>query len=244
MKRILMILFAAALGWAQQDAGPKQAIIDVKYADVNRLAIMLKGVFGSGIQGDATFHVITVTGNPETVAAVTAAVKRFDVPPPAQPDFELTVYLITGVTLGQASDDLPQDLLSTAKQLHSLFPYKSYKLADTIALRGRVNPPGGPFSRREAQGQLSDLRYDLTYNNVNVALETPRTFHIEGLTLTITGPRQAVKEGLRTTDFTDVVARIATDLDLKEGQKTVVGKSSINPAGDALILVIVPKVAD
>jgi hypothetical protein len=40
------------------------------------------------------------------------------------------------------------------------------------------------------------------------------------------------------------VASIYTDLDLVEGQKTVVGKSSFNGAGDALILVIVPKVVE
>ncbi len=39
-------------------------------------------------------------------------------------------------------------------------------------------------------------------------------------------------------------ASINTDLDLGDGQKTVVGKSSINSTGDALILVIVPKVIE
>ena len=34
---------------------------------------------------------------------------------------------------------------------------------------------------------------------------------------------------------------ISTDIDAGEGQKIVVGKSSINSTGDALILVIVPK---
>jgi hypothetical protein len=42
----------------------------------------------------------------------------------------------------------------------------------------------------------------------------------------------------------DTVASINTDLDIREGQKTVVGKSSINSTGDALILVIVPKVVE
>jgi hypothetical protein len=242
MKRILLILFATALTWAQQ----QQAIIDVKYADVSALANMLKGVFGNGVQGSATFHAITVTGTPETVAAVREAVKRFDVPPAPQPDVELTVYLISGVTQGQAADEVPQELASTAKQLHSLFAYKSYKLADSLVLRGRATAPGERPSggMRDAQGEVSEGRYRLTYWSVNVSSESPRTFHVEQLNFTISGPQVVVKDGNRTTQFTDVLAHIATDLDLKEGQKTVVGKSSINPAGDALILVIVPKVAD
>jgi hypothetical protein len=236
MKRILLILFAAALGWGQQ----QQAIIDVKYADVNALANMLKGVFGGGVQGSTTFHAITVTGTPETVAAVTAAVKRFDVPPPPQPDVELTVYLISGLTQGQAPDEVPQELASTVKQLRGLFAYRSYKLADSVVLRGRASGRG----RHEAQGELPDMRYSLSYSDLSVSSETPRTFHIQGLDFTIRGLHVAVKDGVRIPEFTDVVAHIATELDLKEGQKTVVGKSSINPAGDALILVIVPKVAD
>jgi hypothetical protein len=43
---------------------------------------------------------------------------------------------------------------------------------------------------------------------------------------------------------TQTPAKIFTDLDVKEGQKTVVGKSSVNSAGDALILVIVPKIME
>jgi hypothetical protein len=47
-----------------------------------------------------------------------------------------------------------------------------------------------------------------------------------------------------TTDRAQTPASIFTDLDVKEGQKTVVGKSSVNSAGDALILVIVPKIME
>jgi hypothetical protein len=42
----------------------------------------------------------------------------------------------------------------------------------------------------------------------------------------------------------ETVASIHTDLDIREGRKTVVGKSSVNSTGDALILVIVPKIVD
>jgi hypothetical protein len=243
MKRILLVLFAAALGWAQQDAGPKQAIIDVKYADVNRLAGMLRGVFGNGISGDPTFHVITVTGNPETVAAVTAAIKRFDVPTPREPDVDLTVYLIYGLAQGPTADDVPQDLNSTVKQLHGLFTYKSYKLADSLMLRARAARPYNN-QQQQVEGTLPGLRYTLAYSNLSVSAEAPRTIHIDGLNFRLNGPQETREAGRITTAFTDTLARLAVDLDLKEGQKTVVGKSSINPAGDALILVIVPKVAD
>ncbi|HEY7338040.1 MAG TPA: secretin N-terminal domain-containing protein [Bryobacteraceae bacterium] len=243
MKRILLTLFAAAMAWAQTQ---QQAIIDVKYADVNQLSNMLRGVFGQGVQGNPAFHVITVTGSSDTVAAVTAAVKRFDVPPPPQPDVELTVYLISGLAQGQG-DQVPQELAATVKQLHALFAYKSYKLADSVMLRGR--PVVGVDNRGGAQvdGAALNGRYALSYQYLNVSSEAPRTIHIEGLNFRLNQPHSGTvtADGKTTTvtDYNDMVARISTNLDIREGQKTVVGKSSVG-SGDAVILVIVPKVAD
>ena len=66
--------------------------------------------------------------------------------------------------------------------------------------------------------------------------------HIDGLGMNLTVPPTYGPDGKQRGELT--VASISTDLDLAEGQKTVVGKSSINQTGDALILVIVPKVIE
>ena len=91
----------------------------------------------------------------------------------------------------------------------------------------------------------ANLRYHLTYNSLNVTSENPKTIHINGLRFNLQGPRvtTTTKDNV-TTDLTQIPANILTDLDVREGQKTVVGKSSVNSAGDALILVIVPKVVE
>ena len=141
MKRILLILFAAALGWAQQDNGPKSAIIDLKYADPNRVYSLLSGMFKLYMKADVGLHVIAIAGAPDDVAAAVAAIKRLDVPTPPEPDVDLTVYLIYGLAQGPSADDIPQDLSSTVKQLHGLFGYRSYKLADSLMLRGRAARP-------------------------------------------------------------------------------------------------------
>ncbi|MBV8841912.1 MAG: hypothetical protein JO307_03790 [Bryobacterales bacterium] len=257
MKNLLkmtIVLCGAALASAQ-DAAPKntQALIDVKYADVNRLAALLGPIYGGNVRADPTLHVIAVSGNPDLVNAVTAAIKKLDVPPPQQPDVELTVYLISGLTQGQGADEVPQDLASTIKQLHGLFSYKMYKLADTVVLRGRAVPRGEvPFGnqRTDATGVLpgpGDLHYYFSYNTLNITPDNPRTVHVNNLTFRISGRRRVttLEKNLTTTsEVTDNPASISTDLDLREGQKTVVGKSSVNAAGDALILVIVPKVTE
>jgi hypothetical protein len=241
-----MLLIAPA-AWAQEPPKNTQAIIEVKYADVNRLTDLLRPIYGGNIKADSSLHVIGVSGPTDLVAAITAAIQKLDVPLSAEPDVELTVYLISGVAQGQATDDVPQELASTVKQLHGLFAYKSYKLSDTLVLRGRT---GRPFNGAETQteGMLpgtTNLTYRLSYNSLEVSPGDPRTVHINALGFSLRGPTVTTtsKDNV-STDHTQTPARIFTDLDVREGQKTVVGKSSVNSAGDALILVIVPKVVD
>jgi hypothetical protein len=252
MKQILkfgVVLYATAVAWAQLPESPKttQAIIQVKYADVNRLSGVLAPIFGGNVRADPNLHVITISGSPDTVAAFTKAVKELDVRPQEQPNVELTVYLISGVAQGQPGDQIPPELDSTVKQLRSLFAYKAYRLADTVVLRGRAVAPGDRVSQQQADGVLpgTNMRYSFTYLSLNVSPETPRMVHLNTLNFTLRRARTTQsKDGPAVTEYSDTTARISTDLDLREGQKTVVGKSSINNEGDAMILVIVPRITD
>jgi hypothetical protein len=241
-----LLLMTAAV-WAQDAPKSTQAIIDVKYADPNRLVDLLRQTFNANMRADSSLHVIGVSGPPDLVAAVSAAIQKLDVPLSADADVELAVYLISGIAQGTGTDDVPQELASTVKQLHGMFAYKSYKLSDTLVLRGRT---GRPFNGRDTvtEGMLpgtTNLTYSLAYNSLEVSPGNPRTVHINALGFSLRGPGdiRTSKDGV-TTDHTQVPAKLFTDLDVKEGQKTVVGKSSVNSAGDALILLIVPKIVD
>jgi hypothetical protein len=155
---------------------------------------------------------------------------------------ELTVYLLSGTTQVATADDVPQDLAATVKQLHSVFTYKNYKLTESFILRGRSSGGSG-YAQTEGVLPGTGLKYSFRYNRVRVSSEKPRMVHIDGLAIRLS--REVLgrsADGNKRPD--DSVASIATDLDLGDGQKTVVGKSSINAAGDALILVIVPKVIE
>lgn len=151
---------------------------------------------------------------------------------------ELTVYLLSGV--GAGADDVPQDLASTVKQLHSLFSYKSYKLSESFILRGRSGT-GNQYAQTEGVLPGSGLHYVFGYTRVRLSAEKPYMVHIDRLHISLTTDLGYGRDGKA---LARTVASINTDLDLADGQKTVVGKSSINSAGDALILVIVPKVIE
>ena len=151
-------------------------------------------------------------------------------------NIELTVYLVSGVTQGSTTDDVPQDLLSTVKQLRSIFNYKSYKLTESFMLRGRLG------AGASAQGVLpggSGIHYEFRYGSADAPAEPSPQIRINGLRIVLTNNYNRRGDDGKT--VSDPLASIVTDLDIREGQKTVVGKSSISSTGDALILVIVPK---
>src|SRR5580692_7870104 len=106
---------------------------------------------------------------------------------PSHADVELTVYLLSGALQGTGTDDVPQDLSSTVKQLHSVFSYKSYKLAESFVLRGRSSgrkEVGGAHTQGILPG--SGLHYDFGYNRVWLSADKPRTVHIDGLQIILT----------------------------------------------------------
>jgi hypothetical protein len=143
----------------------------------------------------------------------------------------LTVYLVSGLAQAQAAekDEVPQDLAETLQQLRGVFAYKSYKLIEAVTLRGRNN------SGAEVGGELPDYSfYDFKYGRARISPETPHMVHLDALRLEITR---------RHSSRIDPIALVLTDLDVRDGQKTVVGKSAVHGT-DALFLVIVPKVVE
>jgi hypothetical protein len=173
--------------------------------------------------------ILTAPARPAS-AQQASAVSPYSALHPAT-NVELTVYVISGMAQAPAGakDDVPQDLVSTLQQMHGVLTYKSYKLIEAVALRGRNN------SGAEVAGQLPDYSYyTFKYGRARVSPETPRIIHLDALRLEITR---------RHADRLDPVALVATDLDVKEGQKTVVGKSAVNGT-DAFFIVIVPKVVE
>jgi hypothetical protein len=151
----------------------------------------------------------------------------------AYANVELTVYIVSGYAQAQPAgkDEVPPDLSATLQQLRGIFTYKSYKLIEAITLRGRN------WSGSEVAGDLTDYgHYDFKYNRATITAETPHTVRLDGLRLEIT--RRS-----RQQEAPAVVALVSTDIDIKEGQRTVVGKSAVN-FSDALFLVIVPKVIE
>ena len=138
---------------------------------------------------------------------------------------------------------LTADLDPVVKQLKGIFNYKGFRLLESFVLRSRDGEHGdtnGFLPPLENLPPGNKISYQFQYNKVSVeGGDNARVAHFEHLRLAMRVPI-AVPTGVSSVD-----ASIATDVDVPEGKKVVVGKTSALEGSDgALILVISAKVVD
>jgi hypothetical protein len=231
MKILCGLTVMSLMAWGQ-DASTKIVlrVIPLKYASPSAIYKVVSAFQPNAMQYDDSLHVISVRGNAEMVSAIEEAVKKLDVLPA---DFELTVYLISSSP--QTGDLLPEALNATAKQLHGVFAYKGYQLIDSFVLRGRDGQGGS------ADGTLKSSTYSFRYGRATVMEGTPKMVNLQSLNLQIRMPTGARGDKGQPEYKT---TGVSTDIDIRDGQKVVVGKSDVNNGESPLILVVTAKVVE
>jgi hypothetical protein len=158
---------------------------------------------------------------------------QLDIPSAGQKDIELSVYFVVGSDKAdQAGSPIPADLQSTVTTLKGTFPYKTYVLLDALSLRARSGVPAS------TTGQLTNQRLtSFSIRSANVEGDGSM-IRLDYLRAGLKIPKNG--EGGKM-DYVDT--GISTDVvDVKEGQKLVVGRSSLNGPDTALFLVLIAKV--
>jgi len=237
MKRVLLALaLMAAPVLAQTGPDPNaeiQKLVTLKYADPRAIRNLLTN-FGVDVRIDEQLKVIAVSGHRANVTTAEEATKQLDVPAAAQKDVDLTVYFVLGTeSNGQIGGAIPADLRSTVDTLKSTFPFKSYGLLDVLSLRTRAGVPAST-SGQLSNGRLTSFAVSSAALEGDGAMIQLNNLHA-GLKIPIAdkdGKTSYMDTGLHT----DVV-------DVKEGQKLVVGRSSLNGPDTALFLVLIAKIA-
>jgi hypothetical protein len=240
-RRLLMLLLLAVPLVAQETPGPPkliQKLIPLKYADPRTVENMLR-VFDVQVVSNTELHAMAVKGTPQTIQAVEEAIARLDTPAAAPKNIELTVYLLVG---NEAADSpagaIPKEMESVVTQLKNTFQFKNYRLLDVMTLRTRT----GQQASTESSGGF------MQYGNVTKPVTTTFTINsssigADGSTIRIdqirTGTKIPQEQGPGQFNYQDLGLR--TDLDIKEGQKVVVGRMGIN-RDQALFLVLTARV--
>ena len=224
MKRLAAALLFAVVGFAQQTE-MKNQIIEVKNVKAEQLRSMAMPIFfnGGSIGHTSDNRYLIVQGSSDKIASVEALVRQFDVPPR---DIELTFHIIAASTQPNA-EKLPADLDPVLKQLRSAFVYQGYKLLETAFMRVREGDGG------EVSGSLpGNAIYQIRCLAARVSTGTPNVIRLDNLRI---GGRFPVTTNAKG-EISYVDTGINTSVDMKEGQKIVVGKSTVNDSAAFLVV--------
>ncbi|HEX5080875.1 MAG TPA: secretin N-terminal domain-containing protein [Blastocatellia bacterium] len=232
--------------WVEQ-TGFKGKIFDIKNRNPGELARILKPL-GSGFKGaimqpNDEYKTITVRDFPENIAAIEEAIKRLDAPlppkppGPVSPDIEIAVHILITSESESAGNSFPSALTDVIKQLQMTLNYKSYHLLTSIVqrtkyangsieARGTAVMPEKPFIGK----------YILKVSNIR-----PQVFGQVDSSQISMGRFEFYMEGFNEIENRSFgETRIITSLSVRDGEKTVVGNSSLRDK--AVILVLTTKI--
>jgi hypothetical protein len=240
VKRFLLaVVLVATAVMAQTPQNPDeriQKLVTLKFADPQVIQRLLTN-FGVETRVDGGMKVIVLSGSRNRVTTAEDAIKELDVSTAAQKDIELTVYFVVGTDSNLQTNldgnPIPQDLQSTVAALKTAFPFKGYVLLDVLSLRARSGVSA------DTTGQLTGSRYTV-FHVRSASIEGDGTMiRLDGMHAGVRIPR--ISNGKTEYADTGVSAEV---VDVKEGQKLVVGRSSLNGPEKALFLVLIAKVVN
>ena len=214
----------------------KSRIFEIKYRDPNSL---LDAVYqlGSGVRGFAMsanpeFRTLTVRDFPENIATVEAALKRLDVPAPPRTSIELHMHVLIASNGGGTATEAPADLKDVLTQLRGTLNYRNYELAASIVKRltettRAVQGSGvAELPSTNPGTPNSSMPYEYSINNVSLVQNTTGAASVQIAEFTFaTSDRER--------------AKMVTALNLRDGEKVVVGTATIR--NRALVIVLTAK---
>jgi hypothetical protein len=249
MKRIWMVLLFASAAMAQQETKPEkpakqvvERLFILKYADPGQLRELLR-VFDATVSQSGELHALTVAAPPDAMRAIEEAIQKLDVPSATPKNVEMTVFLLVATdSAATAGSAIPKDLDPVVTQLRNTFPFKSYGLLDVINFRTRT----GQLVRATSSGGSLPMGNKpvsvITQLSINsIALQSDgNTLRVDRLNAQIRVPAITESSG-GDVKYQYIDLQMQTDLDIKEGQKAVVGRLSLTH-DQALFLVMMGKV--
>jgi hypothetical protein len=241
---VVLLLFgtaaAAQVVQSSQKTEPQeQKLFILKYAQPDQVISLLR-VFTSQIQTNEEMHALAISAPASTMNAIEEAIKKLDVPGAQPKNIDMTAYLlVAGDSATPAGTPIPKEIASVETQLKNTFPFKNYGLLDVITFRTRtgqdvnMTSSGGSF---QIGGRQVAVLNTLQIRSINIESDGS-TIHLERLR---SGYKVPVSTGTGDQySYSDL--GINTNLDIKEGQKVVVGRVGISH-DQALFLVLTAKV--
>ena len=215
----------------------KSKIFEVKYREPWSLANVLRqlgsGFKGAGISYSSEFKTLTARDFPENLATIEEAIKRLDTPAAPRPNIELHMHVLLASNRSAAATagDIPAELKDVLTQLRGTLTYRNYELVTSVLQRltetnrglngnGLVQIPG------QSNPTTAQYEYFLSALSLVPSPTGSPSIQIQDFAFTLTG------EGIK--------GRVATALNIRDGEKVVVGTATINDR--AFIVVLIPTI--
>jgi hypothetical protein len=214
------------------EKGLRNLVFEAKHRDVVELSSAVR-IFGSGVRGAALsfsreFRTITVRDLPENVAAIEGALKRLDVAEPPRADVELHLYVLIASN-APAAGRVPEELARAIDALKATLHYKGYALAASFTERVRDGSRG---ILGEGVAQIDDDSGPKPGKRTMQA-----EYHINQVSIETSGPVTRVKlDGFSLSLVGGGRAQLKTDVTLADGEKVVVGTSTVQDKGLVVLL--------
>jgi hypothetical protein len=222
------------------EKGFASRVFEVKHREPSDLAAVLRplgsGYRGATVSANRDFRTISVRDFPENIAAIEAALKRLDVPQAPREDVELRLWvLVASNGEGGGAARFPEDLKEAVGALKATLTYRNYSLASSFVQRVRdgargihgegvtelAPAPSAGEVQKKAGGKAMQLEYHISSLSLEPGENGPATVKLDGFALSLVG---------------DGRAQLKTDVTLRDGEKVVVGTSTVQDRG--LVVVI------
>lgn len=237
-----------------QNASAERAIRVVRvHGDAAAFANLFKGEPGVDCQGDARLRAVVLKGGASDVERVESKIRELDgmANSPSAKDVELTTFVVAGSMepIKDSQEISGESLAPVVRQLRSIFPYKSYQILSTMLLR--ITQGAGPYRSagslkwrpQNPDTDRSALGYSLSFGPLSVS--TDGWISIAEVRFDTSVPLKSIvvlKNGATNTESANQSVQISTRVDLREGQKVVVGSTTIADLDVGLFLVVSARV--
>jgi hypothetical protein len=220
------------------DRNFKNKVFEVKYRDPNSLANVLSrltsGFKGTAISSNTEFKTITVRDFPENLATIEEALKRLDVPAAPRPNIELHMHVLLASNTPGGGAEVPAELKDVLAELRGTLSYKNYELAASVVQRLTETSRG-----LQGQGTAEVPSGNPGLNNGLL----PYEYYIGAVSMVQnSNGDMSVQIGefaFSALAFEKDRAKVNTALNLRDGEKVVVGTATIRSR--ALVVVLTMK---
>jgi type II secretory pathway component GspD/PulD (secretin) len=218
----------------------KSKIFELKYREPGSIANVLRqlgsGFKGAGISTSSEFRTLTVRDFPENLATIEEAIKRLDTPVASRSSIQLHMHVLLASNrpVSNIAGEIPAELKDVITELRGTLNYRNYELFTSVLQRLTETNRGlngsGVAQIPGPQSGTTSAQYEYYISSVSFApgLSGAQNIQLSDFVFTVVG------EGIR--------GRVGTALNLRDGEKVVVGTTTIQDR--ALIVVLIPKIVN